>query len=134
MTTKDITSLRHLKDVSLIYVPLKRLCDGLSWSVSFRHRLVRCYDIPNWQVLFTYQGDVTTATQICLANGRTSCDLMIMSQHGTGRSNQSLKWVNFFCVLHSTLSRHIRWFILFKVPVSTLLQRLRASVSFTYQL
>ena len=48
MTTKDIMSLRHLKDVSLIYVPLKRLCDVLSWSVSLRYQLVRCYDISNW--------------------------------------------------------------------------------------
>ena len=48
MTTKDITSLRHLKDVSLIYVRLKRLWDVLSWSVSLSYQLVRRYDISNW--------------------------------------------------------------------------------------
>ena len=41
------------------------------------------------------------------------------------RSNQSLKWINFFCVLCSTFSRCVRWFGLLKVPASTLLQRLK---------
>ena len=51
----DITSLRRLKDVSLIYIPLKCLCDVLSWSVSLRYHLVRRYDVSNWSVSLTYQ-------------------------------------------------------------------------------
>ena len=53
-------------------------------------------------------------------NRHTSCDVTMMSQHGSRRSNQSLKWANFFCVLCSKLLR-----CLFKVPVITLLQRLK---------
>ena len=100
----DITSLRRLKDVSLIYVPLKRLCDVLSWSVSRRYQLVRRYDVSNWSVLFTYQGDVTKTSQIGLPNWRSSCDVMMISQHGTGLSNKSLNWVNFFGIMQYTFS------------------------------
>ena len=89
MTTKDIsiTSLQRLKDVSLIYVPSKRLCDVLSWSVSLGYHLVRRDDVSNWSVLFTYQGDVTKTSEIGLPNLHSSCHVMMMPQHGTGRSN-----------------------------------------------
>ena len=58
-------------------------------------------------------------------NSRTSCDVIMISQHGSRCSNQSLKWANFFCVLCSKLLRSLRWFSLFKVPVITLLERLK---------
>ena len=87
---------------------LKRLCDVLSWSVYLRYQLVRRYNVSNWSVLFAYQWDVTKMSeivppQIVPTNWRTSCDVMMMSQHDLGRSSWSLKWANFFCVLCSKL-------------------------------
>ena len=104
---------------------LKCLSDVLSRSASFRYQLVRRYDVSNWSVLFKYQWHVTKTSQIGLTNWRTRCDVMMMFQHGPGCSNYSLKWVNFFCVLCSKLPRRFRWFSLFKVPASRLLQRLK---------
>ena len=54
-----IMSLRRLEDISVIYVPLKRLWDMLSWSVSLRYLLARRYDVSSWSVLFVYKEDVT---------------------------------------------------------------------------
>ena len=46
-----------------------------------------CYNVSNWLVLFTYPGDVTKTSEIGLLNWRTSCDVMVISEHGTGHSN-----------------------------------------------
>ena len=54
-------------------------CCNVSYSV--------CYNVSNWLVLFTYQGDVTKTSEIDLPNWGTSCNVMVMSQHGTGHSN-----------------------------------------------
>ena len=90
MTTKDSKLVRcygvSKTSVSFRY-QLKRLCDVLNWSVSLRYQLVRRYDVSNWSVLFTHQWDVTKTSQIGLTNLCTSCDVMVMSQHGPGRSN-----------------------------------------------
>ena len=99
---------------------LRRLCDVLSWSVSLRYQLVRRYDVSNWSVLFTYQWrrhkDVSNRSKRIDV---LSSDVMMMSQHGPGSPNSSLKWANFFCVLCSKLPRFLRWFSLFKTPAST---------------
>ena len=61
---------------------LRPLCNVLSWSVSLRYQLVRCYDASNWLVLSTYQWDVAKTSQIGPSHLRTSCDIMVTSQHG----------------------------------------------------
>ena len=66
---------------------LKRLCDVLNWSVSLRYQLVRHYDVSNWSVLFTHHWCVTKTYQIGLTNWRTSCNIMLMSQHSPECSN-----------------------------------------------
>ena len=66
---------------------LKRLCDVFSWSVTLRYQLVCRDDVSNWSVLFAYQTDVTKTSQIGPTNSRTSCDVMMMSQDGLGRSS-----------------------------------------------
>ena len=61
---------------------LWRLCDVLSWSVSLRYHLVRRYDVSNWSILFTYQWDVANTFQISPPHWRTSCNVVMKSQHG----------------------------------------------------
>ena len=72
--------------VSLRY-QLKCFCNVLSWSIWLRWLLVRYYDVSNWSALFTYQCDITMASQIGVASWRTSCNALMMSQHGPGHSN-----------------------------------------------
>ena len=81
---------------------LKRLCDVLSWSISLMYQLVHRYDVSNWLVLFRYQRDVAKTSLIGPSYCRTNWDVVMMSQHGLGRSNWSVKWVISFCVLGST--------------------------------
>ena len=69
----------------------------------------RCKSVSNRSVLLTYQ-------------------------HGPGRSNWSLEWVNFFSVLSSRFIRYLSWFNLLMVPARTSLQRLKDEVLFRYQL
>ena len=98
------------------------LCDVLRWSVSSWYiattsQVGRFYWRTQWEVAKT--------SQIGLSYWRTSWDVVMIPQHGLVRSNWSLKWVNFFLVIGSTLLRHLRWVILIKIPASTLQQRLK---------
>ena len=104
---------------------LKRICDVLIWSVLLRYQLIPRNNVTNWSGLFLYQRDVTKMFHIGPSNSFISCDVIMMSQHDPGHSNQSLNWTNFLGVLCSTLPQRLRWFSLFKVPASTLLQRLK---------
>ena len=128
MTTKDSKLVRcygvSKTSVSFRY-QLKLLCDVLSWSVSLKYQLIRRYDVPKLSVLFTHQWDITKMSQKGPTNWHTNFDVIMMFQHGSGRSNKLLKWTNLFCVLCSKLLRCLRWFSLFKVPTITLLQRLK---------
>ena len=101
---------------------LKRLLGVLSWSVSLRYQLVNRYNVSliGQFHLRTSETLQRRLRQVCLTHVPVET-----SQHGPGRSNWSLKWVNFFWVLGSTFLRHLRQFSLFKVPASTLLQRLK---------
>ena len=58
------------------------LCNVLKWSVSLRYQLVRRYDFSNWSILFTYQWDVPKTSQVGMSQWRTSCDVVMTSQHG----------------------------------------------------
>ena len=113
---------------------LKRLCDVLSRSVSLTYQLSHRYDVSNWSVLFTYQWEVAKTSQIGLPYWRTRLDVVIMSQHGPGRLNWSLKLVNFFWVLDSTFfgisgdSVSLRYRLVRNYNIS------KKSVSFTHQL
>ena len=78
-------SLRRLKLVGFIYVPVRRRGD--SWSVSLRYQFIRRYDVSNWLVLSTYNWDVGKTSQIGPPQSRTSCDVIMMSQHGPRRLN-----------------------------------------------
>ena len=81
---------------------MKRFCDMLGWSVSLRNQLVHRYDVSNWSVLFTYQWDVAKTSQIGPSYWHMSGGIVMMSQHGPGRSNLSIKWVNLFLIIDST--------------------------------
>ena len=58
----------------------------------------------------------------------------MMSQYGQGRSNWSIKWVNFFLALWSMFFQCLRLFSLLKVPASRRYNISKTSVSFRYQL
>ena len=83
----------RLKDVRLIKVQFKHLCNVLSWSVSLKYQLVRRYDVSNRLVLFTYQWDVAKTPQSGPLYWHSRCDVMMMSG-----------------VLCSTFFRCLRWF------------------------
>ena len=82
----EISSRVHVNALSKTTVSLryqlKLLCDVLSWSVSLKYQLIRRYDVSNWSVLFTHQWDVTKMSQKGPTNWRTSCDVIMTSQHG----------------------------------------------------
>ena len=109
--TPASTLLRRHKDVSLIYVPPETFLQ--------RVKLVSLTYVP------------VMRSQIGRFYSRTS-EMLMMSQHGPWRKYWSLKWINFIWVLDSTFFRHLRSFSLIKVPASTSVQRLKASVSFRY--
>ena len=111
---------------------MKRLCDVLSWSISFRYQLVHREDVSNWLLLFTYLWDLAKTSQIGPSYWRTSWDVVIMFQYDRGRSNWSLNWVSFFWVLGSRFFLYQRSF-LFKVPASKLLQRVKDVILIRYQ-
>ena len=81
--------LIHRYNVSKILVSfsyqLWRLCNVVSWSVSLRYQLVHRYDVSDWSVLFTNQWDIDKTSQIAPSHWRSSCDVMMASQHGPWR-------------------------------------------------
>ena len=105
----------------------------LNWSVSLRYQLVRRYDVSNWSVLFTHQLDVTQTSQIGLTILSTSCAVMVCLSMVWGVQISHQNGPISFAYYVSKLPRRLRWFSLFKTPVSTLLQRLK-DVCLIYQL
>ena len=124
MTTKTLgsMSLRHLKDTSLIQVPVE-MCLRRAKLISLaqvpvgmslrRLRLVGFIYIP-----VRHHKDISNRSAVLTYQFR----VMMMSQHGTERSNQSMQYT---CMLWSTILWRLMWFSLLKVPVTMLLQRLK---------
>ena len=125
------TMLVSLQLVSFRY-QLKRLCNVLSWSVSLRYQMVHRYDVSNWSVLFTCQSDVAKTSQIGPSHWHTSWDVVMMFQHGPGRSNLSVKWVNFFWVLSSTFFSISGGSVLLRSQLLSHFHAWKTPVSFTY--
>ena len=105
-------SLRRLKEVSLIQVPVKmslRYAKLVSLTqvpvgTSLKHlRLVCFIHVPGRRHKYIANRSAELTYQLR--------QVMMRPQHGTRRF-----------VLCSTIFRHVRWFSLFKVPASTLIQ------------
>ena len=105
---------------------LKRLYDVLSWSVSLRYQFVHHHNISNWSVLSTFQQDVAKTSLIGLPYWRTSCDVVMMSQHC---QNWSVKGVNLSWILGSTLFGNSSGSVSLRYQ---LVRRYNVSVSFRY--
>ena len=79
----QVVSRYNISKTSVLFsYKLRPLCDVLSWSVSLRYQVVRCYDVSNWLYLSSYQWDIAKTSQIGPSHSRTSCDVMLTSQHG----------------------------------------------------
>ena len=103
-------------------------------SVSLRYQLVRRYYISNWSALFTYQWEVTKLFQISPPYWHSSCDILIMSQHGLGRPNQSLKKTISFAYYAVHFSGVSGGWVSLRYHLVRCYNVLKTSVLFRYQL
>ena len=65
---------------------------------------------------------------------RTSCDVIMMSQQNQGRSNRSLKWVNFLWVLSRLILHRPSCFSLLRYQLVRRYRVSKTSVLFRYHL